>query len=83
VQSVAFGPTYSWNQFFTVTVPVTLKPGKNTIKFWSDQQYNFDGFTVGAVGPVVSGGAGVGAQMRSNQAANIDQITFAPLIAKK
>ena len=83
VQSVAFGPTYSWNQFFTVTVPVTLKPGKNTIKLWSDQQYNFDGFTVGTVGPVVSGGAGVGAQMRSNQAANIDQITFAPLIAKK
>lgn len=75
-RQVAFGPTYNWNQFFTVTVPVTLKAGRNVLKFWSDQQYNADGYTVGVV---YSGTGGIGSQLRSNQAAYLDQFTFAPL----
>jgi hypothetical protein len=76
VQRVAFGPTYNWNQFFTVTVPVALKHGRNVLTFWSDQQYDLDGSTVGVV---YSGTGGIGSQTRANQAANLDQFTFAPL----
>lgn len=78
-QKIAFGPTYSWNQFFTVTVPVTLKLGANSLKFWADQQYNWDGTTIGTV---YSGDGGVGSPLRSNQAPNIDQISISPTTAR-
>ena len=70
-----FGNTFSWNQFRTLTIPVQLHGGTNTITFMANQQYNYDGSTVGVI---YSGGNGVGAALRSNTAPNLDQITIAP-----
>jgi hypothetical protein len=68
--------TFSWNQFFTVTAPVALQKGTNRIKFWAVEQYNEDGTTIRLD---YSGTGGIGAQLRSNQAAYLAQIKIAPL----
>ncbi len=73
--TVAFGPTYDWNQYFTVGAALKLDAGTNTVKIWSVQQYDWDGRTVGTVH---TGDGGAGDQLRTNQAANLDQVTFAP-----
>ena len=72
---VAFGPTYDWNQYFTVGAALKLDAGTNTVRIWAVQQYDWDGKTVGTVH---TGDGGVGDQLRTNQAANLDQVTFAP-----
>lgn len=69
-----FSNTFSWNQFSTVTIPVNLQAGTNTIKFIANQQYNWDGKTIG----VIYSGSDIGSPLRSNTAPNIDQITLAP-----
>ena len=73
---VNFASTFSWNQFWNLTIPVTLRPGTNTIKFIANQQYNYDGTTIGVI---YSGSSGVGQPLRSSSAPNIDQVTLAPL----
>ncbi|MEV6605838.1 LamG-like jellyroll fold domain-containing protein [Kutzneria sp. NPDC051319] len=70
-----FANTLDWNQFWTRTVTVRLGKGSNTIRFVADQQYNWDGTTVG----VIRSGSDVGDALRSDTAPNIDQITLAPL----
>jgi Concanavalin A-like lectin/glucanases superfamily len=72
---VNFSNTFSWNQFSTVTIPVNLQAGANTIKFIANQQYNWDGTTIG----VIYSGSDTGSPLRSATAPNIDQITLAPL----
>ncbi len=69
-----FANTFDWNQFWTATIPVSLHPGVNTIAFIANQQYNYDGKTVG----VIYSGSDIGQALRSDTAPNIDQITLAP-----
>ena len=71
---VNFGNTFSWNQFWNLTIPVLLRPGANTIRFIANPQYNYDSTTIG----VIYSGSGVGQDLRSDTAPNIDQITLAP-----
>jgi hypothetical protein len=71
---VNFANTFDWNQFWNLTIPVTLKAGTNTIKFIANQQYNYDGHTIG----VIYSGDGIGQALRSSSAPNIDQVTLAP-----
>jgi hypothetical protein len=70
-----FANTFSWNQFWDVTIPVVLERGTNTIRFIANQQYSYDGHTVGVI---YSGSNGVGAALRASTAPNIDQIALAP-----
>jgi hypothetical protein len=63
-----------YNQFWNLTIPVTLRPGASTIKFIANPQYNCDSTTVG----VIYSGDGAGQPLRSDTAPNIDQITLAP-----
>ncbi len=72
---VNFGNTFSWNQFFSLTIPVQLRPGPNTIRFIANPQYNYDSTTIG----VIYSGDGVGQPLRSETAPNIDQVTLAPV----
>ena len=71
---VNFGNTFSWNQFWNLTIPVQLRQGVNTIRFIANPQYNYDATTIG----VIYSGSGVGQPLRSETAPNIDQITLAP-----
>ena len=71
---VNFANTFSWNQFWDLTIPVRLRAGANTIRFIADPQYNYDGTTIG----VIYSGSGVGQPLRSATAPNIDEITLAP-----
>jgi hypothetical protein len=73
---VNFANTFSWNQFWTLAIPVTLKKGTNTITFIANQQYNYDGTTVGVI---YSGSNGVGSPLRSSTAPNLDSVALAPL----
>jgi hypothetical protein len=52
-----------------------LRRGANSIKFVANQQYNYDGSTIGVI---YSGSSGVGQPLRSSSAPNIDQVTLAP-----
>ena len=71
---VNFASTFSWNQFWNLTIPVRLRPGANTIRFTANPQYNYDGKTIG----VIYSGSGIGQPLRSDTAPNIDQVTLAP-----
>jgi hypothetical protein len=71
---VNFANTFSWNQFWNLTIPVRLRAGANTIKFIANPQYNYDSTTIG----VIYSGDGVGQPLRSDTAPNIDQIILAP-----
>jgi hypothetical protein len=70
---VNFANTFSWNQFSTLTIPIVLQAGANTIKFTANQQYNWDGHTIG----YVYSGSDVGQALRSDTAPNLDEITLA------
>jgi hypothetical protein len=72
---VNFANTFNWNQFWNLTIPVMLRRGANSIKFVANQQYNYDGSTIGVI---YSGSSGVGQPLRSSSAPNIDQVTLAP-----
>ncbi|HWG12447.1 MAG TPA: LamG-like jellyroll fold domain-containing protein, partial [Streptosporangiaceae bacterium] len=71
---VNLASTFDWNQFWNITIPVTLRPGANKIRFIANPQYNYDGKTIG----VIYSGSDVGQPLRSDTAPNIDQITLAP-----
>jgi hypothetical protein len=71
---VNFANTFSWNQFWNLTIPVRLRAGANTIRFIANPQYNYDSTTIG----VIYSGSGVGQPLRSDTAPDIDQITLAP-----
>ncbi len=74
---VNFANTFDWNQFWTLTIPVRLHAGANTIKFIANPQYNWDSTTIG----VIYSGSDVGDPLRSETAPNLDQITVAPVQA--
>ena len=46
---VNFGNTFSWNQFWNLTIPVQLRQGVNTIRFIANPQYNWDSTTIGVI----------------------------------
>jgi hypothetical protein len=71
---VNFANTFDWNQFWNLTIPVRLRAGTNTIKFIANPQYNWDSTSIG----VIYSGQGIGQDLRSSAAPNIDQITLAP-----
>jgi hypothetical protein len=71
---VNFANTFDWNQFWNLTIPVRLRAGTNTIKFIANPQYNWDSTSIG----VIYSGQGIGQDLRSSSAPNIDQITLAP-----
>jgi hypothetical protein len=71
---VNFANTFSWNQFWNLTIPVRLREGANTIRFIANPQYNYDSTTIG----VIYSGSGVGQPLRSDTAPDIDQVTLAP-----
>jgi len=60
--------------FWNLTIPVRLRAGTNTIRFIANPQYNWDSTTIG----VIYSGQGIGQDLRSDTAPNIDQITVAP-----
>jgi hypothetical protein len=72
---VNFANTFDWNQFWNLTIPVRLRAGANTIKFIANPQYNWDSTTIG----VIYSGQGIGQDLRSSTAPNINQISLAPL----
>ena len=61
---VNFASTFSWNQFWDLTIPVRLRLGRNTIRFTANEQYNYDGTTIG----VSYSGSGIGPPLRSDTA---------------
>ncbi|MGD8193038.1 cell wall-binding repeat-containing protein [Herbiconiux sp. P18] len=71
-QTVLFPHSFHQNNFWDLTIPVTLKKGDNTITFTSEEQPNFDGVTY------------ISDQydelLRSKYAPNIDRISVAPFV---
>ncbi|MCX4852361.1 LamG-like jellyroll fold domain-containing protein [Streptomyces canus] len=68
---VGFPHSFHENNFWELTVPVTLKKGQNTIAFRSEELPNFDGTTYASeIFP--------GVLLRSRYAPLIDRITVAP-----
>ncbi|MGP4048239.1 cellulosome protein [Streptomyces sp. 2A115] len=66
-QRVLFPTTLHFNNFWDLTVPVTLKKGTNTLTFTADELPDFDGDTSNQY------------QQRSPYAPVIDQVTVTPL----
>ncbi|MET7702770.1 cellulosome protein [Streptomyces sp. NPDC005485] len=66
-QRVLFPTTFHFNNFWDLTVPVTLRKGPNTLTFTADELPDFDGDTSNAF------------QQRSAYAPVIDQVTVTPL----
>jgi hypothetical protein len=71
---VNFANTFDLNQFWQLTIPVTLRKGANAIRFTANPQYNWDSTTIG----YIYSGSDVGQPLRSDTAPNIAQITLAP-----
>ncbi|MGW0424822.1 LamG-like jellyroll fold domain-containing protein [Streptomyces sp. NPDC003015] len=68
---VGFPHSFHQNNFWELTVPVTLKKGQNTILFRSEELPNFDGTTYAS-------DTFPGVLLRSRYAPLIDRITVAP-----
>ncbi|WP_200309032.1 LamG-like jellyroll fold domain-containing protein [Streptomyces adelaidensis] len=68
---VTFPHTFHQNNFWELTVPVTLKKGQNTIVFRTEELPNFDGTTYAS-------DSFPGVLLRSRHAPLIDRITIAP-----
>jgi hypothetical protein len=68
-QRVLFPTTFHFNNFWTLAVPVTLRPGLNTLTFTCDELPDFAGDTRNEYG------------QRSAYAPVIDQVTLTPLTA--
>jgi hypothetical protein len=64
---ILFPTTFHFNNFWDLTVPVTLNEGTNTLTFTADERPDFDGDTTNAH------------QQRSAYAPVIDQVAVAPL----
>ncbi|MFC8434127.1 LamG-like jellyroll fold domain-containing protein [Streptomyces sp. NPDC057253] len=71
VRRVGFPHTFHQNDFWELTVPVTLKKGRNTISFRSEELPNFDGTTYAS-------DTFPGVLLRSRYAPLIDRIAVAP-----
>ncbi|MFG2792516.1 cellulosome protein [Streptomyces sp. NPDC048419] len=65
---VLFPTTFHFNNFWNLSVPVTLNEGANTITFTADELPDFDGLTRNGYG------------QRSAYAPVIDQVTVTPLV---
>ncbi|MFC8675685.1 LamG-like jellyroll fold domain-containing protein [Streptomyces griseorubiginosus] len=68
---VGFPHTFHQNDFWELTVPVTLKKGRNTVSFRSEELPNFDGTTYAS-------DTFPGVLLRSRYAPLIDRIAVAP-----
>ena len=66
-QRVLFPTTFHFNNFWNLTVPVTLEKGSNILAFTADELPDFDGDTANAY------------RQRSAYAPVIDQVTVTPL----
>lgn len=64
---ILFPTTFHFNNFWDLTVPVTLNEGTNTLTFTADERPDFDGDTTNAF------------QQRSAYAPVIDQVAVTPL----
>ncbi|MFL5995619.1 MAG: LamG-like jellyroll fold domain-containing protein [Streptomyces sp.] len=73
---VGFPHSFHENNFWELTVPVTLKKGQNTIAFRSEELPNFDGTTYASE-------TYPGVLLRSRYAPLIDRITVAPYAREK
>ncbi|WP_405675082.1 LamG-like jellyroll fold domain-containing protein [Streptomyces canus] len=73
---VGFPHSFHENNFWELTVPVTLKKGQNTIAFRSEELPNFDGTTYASE-------TFPGVLLRSRYAPLIDRITVAPYSREK
>ncbi|RRR83770.1 LamG-like jellyroll fold domain-containing protein [Streptomyces sp. RP5T] len=71
MQRVGFPHSFHENNFWELTVPVTLKKGQNTIGFRSEELPNFDGTTYAS-------DTFPGVLLRSRYAPLIDRIAVAP-----
>ncbi|MFF7277283.1 LamG-like jellyroll fold domain-containing protein [Streptomyces griseorubiginosus] len=71
IQRVGFPHTFHQNDFWELTVPVTLKKGRNTISFRSEELPDFDGTTYAS-------DTFPGVLLRSRYAPLIDRIAVAP-----
>ncbi|MFF4033833.1 LamG-like jellyroll fold domain-containing protein [Streptomyces sviceus] len=71
MRRVGFPHSFHQNNFWELTVPVTLKKGQNTIAFRSEELPNFDGTTYAS-------DTFPGVLLRSRYAPLIDRITVAP-----
>jgi hypothetical protein len=67
-QRVLFPTTFHFNNFWDLTVPVTLEKGANTLTFTADELPDFDGDTSNAY------------RQRSAYAPVIDQVAVTPLV---
>ncbi|MFB2586953.1 cell wall-binding repeat-containing protein [Herbiconiux liukaitaii] len=71
--TVTFPHSFHQNNFWELTVPVTLQKGENTISFRSEEKPNFDGVTyISDQFP--------GVLLRSKYAPNIDRISITPFV---
>ncbi|MFE2215689.1 LamG-like jellyroll fold domain-containing protein [Streptomyces canus] len=75
-QRVGFPHSFHQDNFWELTVPVTLKKGQNTIAFRSEELPNFDGTTYASE-------TFPGVLLRSRYAPLIDRITVAPYSREK
>lgn len=76
VRRVGFPHTFHQNDFWELTVPVTLKKGRNTISFRSEELPDFDGTTYAS-------DTFPGVLLRSRYAPLIDRIAVAPYAREK
>ncbi|SEG96754.1 Ig-like domain (group 4) [Nonomuraea solani] len=74
-ERVFFPHSFHENNFWELTVPVTLKKGGNTVRFSSEELPNFDGETYASE-------TFPGVLLRSQFAPVIDKITLAPFSAR-
>ncbi|WP_280858942.1 MULTISPECIES: LamG-like jellyroll fold domain-containing protein [unclassified Streptomyces] len=76
MRRVGFPHSFHQDNFWELTVPVTLKKGQNTIAFRSEELPNFDGATYASE-------TFPGVLLRSRYAPLIDRITVAPYSREK
>ncbi|MFJ8783628.1 LamG-like jellyroll fold domain-containing protein [Streptomyces sp. NPDC102476] len=76
MRRVGFPHSFHQDNFWELTVPVTLKKGQNTIAFRSEELPNFDGTTYASE-------TFPGVLLRSRYAPLIDRITVAPYAREK
>lgn len=69
---VTFPNSFHRNNWWTLTVPVTLHAGRNSVRFAGEEQPNFDGRSYASK-------TWPGVLLRSRFAPDIDRITVAPL----
>jgi hypothetical protein len=75
VRRVLFPHTFHVDNFWDLTVPVTLRPGRNTIRFAAEELPNFDGTTYASE-------TFPGVLLRSAYAPVVDRIQLSPFTQK-